>query len=102
MRPLLLVILMLLLAQPVSAAVTPAETTSFGGLLSDFALSDINSSTSIAALKQLFSGVVSIFQKINTWLKEVAGIDIVGILRTIAAWLVIVIEWLVAIIKTLL
>jgi hypothetical protein len=98
MKTFLAALIALMLVAPATAAVT---TTRDSDLLKDFALSDINSTTSKQSLSKLLGGVVSVFQAMNNWLKDSAGIDFVGIIKTIADWIVIVINWVISLLKAI-
>lgn len=85
-----------------SAPFAASSTEKVGSLLKDFAVSDINSTTSISSGYKFIRSIGNFFVGINDWLAEHAGINLFAILKTIGRWFVVVVEWLIEVIKSVL
>jgi len=70
--------------------------------IGDISLDSINSTTTVETAKSLFVKIGELFKKLQTWLRDRAGIDIIGIFKTLLTWFVAVVEWMIELIKWLL
>lgn len=70
-------------------------------LVGDISLDTITASSSVETAKSIFSKAGEAFKELEGWLKDKAGIDILGLLKTLLTWFVVVVEWMINLIKLL-